>query len=135
MATNRKFKDAQLIDTEYLPAAAATNYCASFDLKAANAFVESMQVEVAVPACPNNTDNTKTIKLTLQHSSDNVTFADTTSPLVEMQIAGVAITGSAAVTKYFAIPSGLNRYIRFKQVVEAGGGDNTAVLVTYSLVF
>ena len=136
MPTQRALKDKQFIGTAYLPAAAATNYSGSFDLEAvAGAGDPSLfDLEVAMAAAPNFTDNSKTILITLQDSAAGSSFADV-SPLHQCQIIGVTSTGSVATTWVFRPPPGVKRYIRCSQLVPSGGGDNTAVLVTYSLLF
>ena len=133
--SGRLIRDAAYVATKFLPAAAANNNTDSFDLGSTSGYVpENIEVEIAVPALPNHTDSTKTILITLKSSSDDSTF-NSTSPLVQLQVAGVGSTGSVAVTKRIRLPSDCLRYIRFNQLVPAGDGDNTAVEVTYSLLF
>ena len=136
MRTTPWNRDANFYVTKAFPAAAATNYSDSFDLGAINGGVDSrlFAVEMAIPAMPANTDNTKTSTLTLQESEDNSSFTSV-APLHQAQIVGVASTGSAAVTYIIRVPPGIKRYIRFAQDVPSGGGDNTGVSVAYSLLF
>lgn len=134
MAVTRSLKDATLIKTKVMPAAAATNYTDSIDLGTTypGATVEEHELEMAIGAMANNTDSSKTILFTLQDSADDSTFLDV-SPLNQLQVDGVAVTGSVAVTKKIRLPSNVRRYIRVSQVVPSGAGDNTAVTQTYSL--
>lgn len=135
MPTQRIIKDANLHLEKYLPAAAATNYSASLDLGSANPGMSIEQTEflVTLPALANNTDNSKTILITLQDSADDSSFADVT-PLHQVQVVGVTSTGSAATTYRLRAPSTVQRYVRFKQVVPSGAGDNTAGLMQYDLL-
>jgi hypothetical protein len=135
MPTQRNLKDANLHLEKYLPAAAATNYSDSLDLGSASPgmSVEDTELRVTIPALPNNTDSSKTTTLTLQDSADDSSFADV-DPLHQIQIAGVASTGSAAATKRLRLPSTIRRYVRFAQAVPSGAGDNTAGLVEYDLL-
>ena len=124
-------KDASLHVEKYLPAAAATNYSASIDLNVATAFADDWRkgyLKVKVPALANHTDSTKIILLDLQDSADDSSFANT-APLIECKIAGVASTGSVAVTFKVPIPPGIRRYIRIFATVPSGDGDNTGGLI------
>ena len=81
------------------------------------------RLKVAVPALPNNVDNTKTITLDLQDSGDGgVTFANT-QPRIQVTVPGVAATGSAAATVDVPLPPGLRGPIQLSVAVPAGVGD------------
>jgi hypothetical protein len=136
MATTPWIRDGNFVQTKAFPAAAATNYATAFDLGAAADGNDTRlyALEIAIPALANNTDNSKTILLTLQDSADNSSFANV-APLVQIQIPGVTTTGSAAVTYVIYLPPSIRKYVRFSQVVAVGGGDNAASEVTYSLLF
>lgn len=132
---NQNQKDAVLSVTKAMPAAEANNDTDIIDLghTPPSTPVRGVEVEIEVPAMPNNSDNTKTATLTLHDSADGTTFAEV-DPLNQVKIPGVASTGSAAKTVRMALPSTIRRYIRFNQVVATGGGDNTAVSPVYTVV-
>ena len=102
-----------------LPAAAANTISAILDFSPeATGFLTNQWrtgfFKVSVPAMANHTNTSATVKLTLQQSSvnANANFANT-DPLIEVQIAGVASTGSVAkVVKVPLNPEG-KRYVRF----------------------
>jgi hypothetical protein len=127
-------KDAALQATKYLPAAAATNYSDSFDLVATGYAPENVGIIIDFPASANHVDSTKSVTITLQHSSDNSSFSNFTLPTVQLSVAGVVSTGSTAKQCLVRLPGGLSRYIRFAQVVPSGDGDLTGDQVTYSVV-
>lgn len=128
-------RDTNLSVTKALPAAAATNYSDSIDLidSAPGIKMRNAQVEVAIPDVPALID-AKTITATLQDSADDSTFTDipTLAPIV---ITGVDTPGADGVTRKFKLPEDVRRYIRLKQVVLTGGGDNTGVSTTTSVVY
>jgi hypothetical protein len=131
-------KDAALHLESYLPAAGAAAVAGPLDLGVDNPnFSDNWRqgrLRVAVPALPNNTDTSKTITIDLQDSSDGgATFADT-APLVRVQIAGVATTGSAAAVVDCPLPPGLRGPLRVNITVPDGAGDNTAALVNIDWV-
>ena len=131
----RLIKDATFVAAKYFAAAAASAvYTDAFDLGAGAFKPEEFELEIVVPAMPNNTDSTKTALITVQDSADNITFTNL-APLVQVQIAGVASTGSSAVTSRIRLPSGVRQYVRVSLAIPSGGGDNTAVAVTASLLF
>ena len=117
-------KDSKFTLTKALPNANASNLTASMDLNIEvpfdNKFREAY-VLVTVPALSDHTDSTKTDTLTLQDSADNSSFANT-APLIQVQIAGVATTGSAATTVKVPLPPGVRRYIQFNQLRYPTGG-------------
>ena len=129
----RSIEDADLKNTKYLPAAAATNTSDSFDL-GGGLRPENVEVKIIVPALANHTDSTKIILLDLYDSSDDSSFT-VVAPLIECKVPGVASTGSLETTFQFSLPKGVARYVRFLQTVPSGDGDNTGGLVTYSLAF
>ncbi len=132
--SGRSIKDASKQVTKFFPAAGANNQTATIDLGPGAYKTEEIEIEIAVPALANHTDSTKIILIDLQESADDSSYANT-SPFIELKVPGVASTGSLAVTKRFRLPADTLRYIQFKQTVPSADGDNTAGLVTYSLLF
>lgn len=127
-------KDIALHLEGYLPAAGVTLNVGTLDLGVDNSGFSNNwrlgKLRVAVPALPNNSDNTKTITVTLQDSIDGgVTFAETV-PTVQVKIVGVTTTGSLAASVDCPLPPGLRGPLRLAVVVPAGAGDNTAALFT-----
>lgn len=128
-------QDADLVKTRTIPAAGATNYSGSIDLGAAQPFKHGNQmVKIVIPACVSLTNTGATSTVTLQDSTDDSSFSDV-NPLHQVQYTGVATTGYLGDTYYFTLPPKLNRYIRIKCVSHASAGDNTAVTITWGLVF
>lgn len=127
-------KDAALHLEGFLPAAGGTLNMGVLDLNVDNAGFSNNwrlgKLRITVPALPNNSDNTKTITLTLQDSIDGgLTFAETV-PTVQVKIVGVTTTGSLVSTVDCPLPPGLRGPLRVAIVVPAGAGDNTAALAT-----
>ena len=117
--------------TKALPAAAANNDTDEIYIGGEGPHREGLKLRVDVPETPALVD-TKTIVFTL---ADGATGATATSnPGQTYTITGVNTPGADAVTFYFDIPQGAGEYILVNQAVETGGGDNTGVTVTYSLV-
>lgn len=132
-------KDAALEVSKYLPAAAASNNTDSIDLGRAGGADRGERapiivIEVNVPALPNHIDPTKTITLDLYSSADDAAFTEV-APLIQCKIAGVADGGAPAQTFSYPLPASVLQYIRWKQTVPAGAGDNTAGEITYTPVF
>lgn len=127
-------RDTHLKVTKALPAAAATNYSDSIDLgdQAPGLKHQNKQMEVAIPATPSLVD-AKTVTITIQDSADDSSFADV-APLASVVVTGASSAGAAAKTQLFPLPKDLRRYVRVKQVVLTGGGDNTAKSVDFSIV-
>ncbi len=133
-------KDASTSLTKALPNANASNTTSSIDLgvdpPASGGFSNKWRlayVLVSIPALSDHTDSTKTNTFTLQDSADNSSFANT-SPLVQVQLPGVATTGSAATAVKVPLPPGVRRYAQFSQAVPTGGGTGSNATVTYDLV-
>lgn len=127
-------KDQALHLELYLPAAGATADSGALDIGVdISNFSDQWRqgrLRVVIPALPNHTDTTKTITVTLQDSADGGnTFAQTV-PAVQIQLAGVASTGSALTSVDCPLPPGLRGPFRIEAVVPAGDGNNTAALVT-----
>ena len=128
-------KDAALIKSKALPAAAAANATDALDLGAVEPgqMVNAFDVLVELPATPSLVD-AKTVTLQVKDSDDGVTFAaiDTLAPVV---VTGAGGVGAAAISKTFKLPPTVRRYLRLDQAVLAAGGDNTAISGSLSLVF
>ena len=90
-------------------------------------------VAVAFPALSDHTNTSITNLVTLQDSADGNNFANT-APLIQVQVVGVASTGSVATTYKVPLPPGVRRYVRFNQLVPTNGGNGTNATVNYSLV-
>lgn len=128
-------RDTNLLVTKALPAAAATNYTDSIDLRDSAPGVCKMddaQIEVAIPALPSLADS-KTATFTVQSSDDDSTFTDHAS-LAPLVLTGAGGAGAAAATRRYPFPKDIGRYIRVKQAVQSAGGDNTAKSSTVSVV-
>ncbi len=128
-------KDALLITTKALPAAAASNSHDGIALGARTSpngtFTGDVELEISWPALPALVD-AKTVTFTVQDSADNVTFA--TLGLTHV-LTGAGGAGVAAGTKRFRLPRTVKAYVNVLQAVLTAGGDNTAVSTTVSLIF
>lgn len=148
--TNSGPIDAALQVSKVLPAAAANNTTDVLDLQAVAPNSDAWRlgrIRVDIPAMPNNTDSSKSVTLTLKAapaslSSDPAPALPTAGSFVTptcsqvISIPGVATTGSAATVAYFTLAFDRNgstyQFYEFVQAVASGGGDNTAVSITYS---
>jgi hypothetical protein len=130
-------QDATLHSQGYLPAAGATNVTPALDLHVdGDSFGNAWRlgvILVTVPAMPNHTDPTKTITLSMQQTPNGGALANTV-PLIQVQIPGMAITGSVATTVKCPLPPLLTGPIQFSQLVPAGDGNNTGALITYDWI-
>lgn len=133
MASHRSIKDATFVKAKALPAAAAANNTATFDLGAGGFVPEEIEVQIEIPALANLVDN-KTLTIKVQDSANDSSYADV-DPLIRTVITGDGGDGSSATTLRFRLPANIRRYVQFNQAVESGGGNNTASSVTYSLLF
>jgi hypothetical protein len=128
-------QDAEKLVTKAFPAAGASHNTDTIDLKAVQQNkAGNLMLKVVLPSCPNHTNPSYDNTVTLQHSTDDVTYADV-SPLHQIKMAGVASTGYAGETAYICLPPVLNRYIQLTITNHASGGTNTAVSVVAGLVF
>jgi hypothetical protein len=131
----RRIKDALLTNDTSFPAAAASVASASIDLgqPASGRPPEECALQVEWPTMPALTDNTKTVLARLQDSADNAAFADV-NPTIEFKIPGLAVTGPLADGLQCPLPPHIRRYVRLNITVPAGGGDNTALKLSLSVV-
>lgn len=127
-------KDAKLITTKALPAAAASNSHDGIDIGARTSpngvFPGSVELEISWPALTALVDD-KTVTFTVQDSADNSSF---TSLGMTHVLTGAGGAGVAAGTKRFRLPSTVRRYVNVLQAVLTAGGDNTAKTITVSLI-
>jgi hypothetical protein len=127
-------KDLALHAEVYCPAAGGTNYSTLIDIGVdISAFSDQWRqgrVTVAVPALPNHTDPTKNVTVTIQDSADGGNTFQTTNPLIQVSIPGVAATGSPATSVDCPLPPGLRGPFIIAVAVPAGDGDCTQALVT-----
>jgi hypothetical protein len=126
-------KDAELINTVALPAAAATATTEPFNLTQKPPHECHFEVELTLPALPSLAD-TKKATVTLEDSADGITFANIAA-LASLEVIGAGGAGAATITRKVRLPSDARQYIRAKVAVEAAGGNNTAKSLTMALVF
>ena len=134
MSLHRAIKDALFVHAKALPAAAATNQSATFDLGAGGYVPESLEVEINIPAMSAHSSASYNVIIKLQDSADDITYADV-DPLVQKTLVGVASTGSLATVLRIRLPATVRRYVQFNQAVDSGGPTLTAKSITYSLLF
>jgi hypothetical protein len=135
--------DASLQFEVYLPAAGQSISVNAMDLGIdIQPFSENFRVgrlRIAWPALPNHVAPAKSITITLTDSADGgATFQSGASgtggllPVIQIQIAGVAVTGSLAAYSDVSLPPGLRGPIGLAIAVPVGDGDCTAALITSS---
>lgn len=129
--STRQVRDAALTVTKALPAAAKNHNTSTIDLGAtAPASLETIEVEIAVPALPALVE-AKTVTIKLQDSADDSSYADV-EELASLVITGGTGNGAAATTRKVRLPSTCKRYLQANIAVLTGGGDNTGVSLTLS---
>lgn len=131
-------KDANLIATIALPAAAAEAVTAGIDLGALSsgpgaARLEDKEFELTVPACPVLVED-KTIIYSIETDDDSAFGSAKVVNANLITMTGSATPGCAAVAERFRLPSDCERYVRIRAAVLVGGGDNTGVSMTLSLL-
>lgn len=128
-------KDAKLITTKALPAAAANNSHDGIDIGARTSpggtFTGEVELEISWPAIAALVD-TKTIVFTVQDSANNSSFASLGQTHT---LTGAGGVGVPAGSKKFRLPRNVRQYVNVNQAVETGGGTLTAISTTVSLVF
>lgn len=129
----RNIKDANFIATKALPAAGASVSTTAFDITGSGFVPEEIEAQLSLPATPNLAD-AKTITLTIEDSADNSSFA-AVAALATLVVTGAGGAGAAAASRLLKFPSNLRRYVRVTASVDASGGDNTAVSVTFQILF
>lgn len=93
------------------------------------------RLRISWPAMPNLTSNTDNLTISLQDSANGVTFANTgatvaTTPIVQVQVPGIATNGVPAGYCDVAIPPLTRGPIGLYVAATAGAGNNTAALIT-----
>ena len=130
--------DAKFNLSQALPNAAANNNTAAIALLTEVPFDDKWRkgfVRVTVPALSDHTNTSVTNLITLQHSQDaNLSNFANTSPLIQVQVPGVASTGSAQTIANVPLPPAVKPYIRFRQDVPANGGIGNNAVVTFNLL-
>ena len=126
-------KDAALIKTIALPAAAGTAHTDTLDLLQGPSQEAHFEVELSFPALP-GLANGKTASARLEDSADGVTFA-AIAALEPLVVTGAGGNGSDLAIRKVRIPSDTQRHLRAAVSVDADGGDNTAKKFSLALVF
>ena len=137
--SRRLLRDTKLTVTKALPAAGASNNTGTIDLGVGPWHPEEVLIEISIPACSGQTDTTKAVTITAQHSSDDSSYANLDDGTganndVVLTTPGVASTGAAARVATVKLPPGTKRYIQFTQAVTSGGATLTAISVTYTVL-
>ena len=127
---NRTQKDALLIKSKALPAAAAAAYTDSVELGLNG--IENIQAQIIASAVSALVD-AKVITYTFQDSADGITFANI-AELASLVQTGASGAGAAAATRTVYFPPSVRKYVRGAAAVESGGGDNTAVSFTFQIL-
>ena len=115
-------QDADLTKSAALPAAAGSVALTALDLGAGDAFLADCELEITTEACDDTAaPDTSTLKINVEDSADNTTFATLAAELASLTAAASA--GFAAQTLRFRIPSNAGRYIRAKAITAASVSD------------
>jgi hypothetical protein len=118
--------------TVAMPAAGASAATNGIDLGQAEAGrLEGLEVVIEAPALP-NLAAAKTAVTTLQHSADDVSYADIPELSAITQTGAAEVGGAAAVERRVRLPPSALQYVRAQTTVLAAGGDNTAATLTLS---
>jgi hypothetical protein len=135
VSNRRQLRDAaaSMSATLALPAASGNATTTGLNLGAGPYKPEEIDVELAFPAAANATSSSDTYTVQLVDSADNVTFT-AVSPVVELVVAGVASTGSLAITVTVKLPVNVRQYIAFKITATSGTGANTGVSLVASIL-
>ncbi len=130
----RNIRDARKTVTKALPAAGASHNTPTIDMEqVVGGILENVAFEIAIPATPNLAESKK-ITVTVQDSANDSSYA-ATDPVIMTTVTGAAAAaGGAAKTVRFRLPPAARRYIQLNLAVEANGGDNTGVDVTFRLL-
>jgi hypothetical protein len=127
---SRLIRDALLVVTRVLPAAAANNNSSSIDLGDVTPVLHGQNHEllIEVPELPALVED-KTLTITIQDSADDTNFA-AVEELATFVVTGGVGDGADATTRTYRLPSSVKRYVRINCAVLTAGGDNTGVTVT-----
>jgi hypothetical protein len=122
-AANRSIGDASLVANIAMPNANATTFSTFIDLGATTPFPTTERIGLAAVApAVANLANTKTITISVEDADANANANAAALSLVgSFDITGGA-SGSAAVTKYFALPPTTRRFVRLKAVGGSAAG-------------
>ena len=132
---SRNIKDAAKQVVTALPAANANKTTTPIDLEQiVGGQLDNVQFEVAIPATPALVEGKSiTVQVYDGAASDSLAVVD---PLIQTTVTGAAeAAGGAAKTVRFRLPPTARRYVALYLAVEASGGDNTGVDVTFSALF
>lgn len=132
----RTLQDANFILTPALPNATTANSNA-FDLAQAVPYPVTEKVVVSIATAIGNGANNKNINVALQHSADNITFANIfqlKAPLITVTDANGAGYPAGAEVQVL-LPPNVLRYIRCTMVGEANGGNAANGALTFRLLF
>ncbi len=136
--TNRAMLDANVSFTVTGPNVATGANGTLLDLGQTALFPvnERVDVQILVPAMPNNTDSTKSVTITVVDSADsNSSNAAAIAAVATIVVPGVTSTGSLASTKYRKLPGATRQYIGLQSSGVANGGDVSANTITANLTF
>ncbi len=126
-------KDASLVKTRALPAAAGTVHSEGMELPTVSSRGVGDTPSDFVCECPelNTTQlpDSKTATYTLQHDTDSAFGTAETLATVAVQI-GTGGAGAAAVTRRIGIPSDHKPHVRLAVTTSAGAGDCSAATAT-----
>lgn len=131
---SRLIRDALLVVTRTLPAAAANNNSTSIDLGDVTPVLHGQNHELslempAIAALANAT----TMIVTVQDSADDSSFAAVPG-VATLVLTGAGGVGAAAITRVVRLPSTVRRYIRVNIAALADSGANTAVVFTFRIL-
>lgn len=117
-----------------LPAAGASATSSSLDLgeETPSILAEELDITIAHPALASLADG-KYLRLTLEDSADDSTFAAV--PGIQIESLGAGGAGAGAKSVNIKLPGDIARYVRLKAEVEAAGGDNTGSAATIDFYF
>jgi len=126
---SRLLRDNQLSVTWALPNA-TNNTSGVLDIGSGPFNPEEIEIEISVPAIAGHT-TVNNLQIQLYHGDTSGALAVTT-PLIEVDVPGVAVTGSVALVKRYKLPPGTKRYIAFHAIATAD--DCSAVSATASIL-
>lgn len=123
-------KDASLIKTVALPAAAASASTAAIDLGVPNADqIGVVKVTITLPALPALVDD-KTVTVSLTDCATSGGSYTAIPGVGNLVVTGAGGAGAAAKTWVLYLPPHTKQFLKGKADVLTGGGDNTAKSLT-----